>query len=325
MKRVLCLFIALVLALCAASALAEGVDAKIQNVRGNASFTAESYPEIWITPVYADYIITGYDAERYPSKFLRFAPPEGATLLEFRYDLSSLIDFDSLLQYTYYAYDRYAFELFLEKAEPDNIVSDGSDGAAIYIRPDNRRGCALIDIKDQFGGTAKLEIEVYDHTGDLKPDELRQLIVDETARVKTAMALEELDGYWSRGGYQSVELYDDHNEAGLSVNVDGMIITRLATDKLVATAPVEGQSSSVSNTEIAIDSYVRDEATDATLASGTEYRAYTTDYSGYAYFYLKEGKYSGQVYLSIQIDCAPDEFAAKLEEVYGRITLNVEA
>lgn len=321
MKRILYVVMVLVMLLGAVSALAEGaIDAKVQTVRGNASLTVESYPEARITPVYVDYIISRYKPEEYPARFLRFAPPEGATALEFRYDESQFVVFDTLVQYSYFAYDRASFELFLEKAEVENIILDGSDGVAIYFRPDNRRASAMIDIKEQFGGTAKLQIEIYDHTGDLKADDLQKLITDEVKRVQAAMTVEDLDGYWSVGKYSSVELCDVRNDVTLNVNTDGWILTKLSDKRLVVTAPVEG-SSTASDTEISIDSYLNADAIDATLADGTEYKAYNTDYNGYAYFYLKDGKSFGQVYLTIKLACAPDEFATKLEEAYARITI----
>ncbi|MCL2811990.1 MAG: hypothetical protein FWD25_08910, partial [Clostridia bacterium] len=174
MKKILsCLLIAVLCLSLASIAMAEApaagsLKAVQQTIRGNSSWTPESYPEIWITPIFGEYIVEGRDTERYPANFLRFAPPEGTAPLRFEYDYSNLIDFDTLFQYSYQAHDRASYELFLERAEEEeHILADGSDGVAIYVMPSRwGRGRAMIDLKQYFGGTAKLVIEIYDNAGD---------------------------------------------------------------------------------------------------------------------------------------------------------------
>ena len=308
---------------------ANSLNAISENVRNNTSFTVESYPDVWITPVFAEYIIGKNDPEKYPAKFLTFAPLEGTRLMDMRYDSVQMLDNDKLIVYNYFAYDRYAFELFLEKAEPGNIVKDGSDGVAIYIQPDSRRGRALIDLKEQFGGTSKMEIIVDSYDRDIKTDELQTMIEAETERVQTEMKLVDLEGYWSENVYQSITLIADRDPVSVTINTEGLTVVKLDSNQLTTQAFVKERT--VMETQIELDSYSYayskaedgDEAAkDDTLADGTPYKVYNSDYSGYASFTLLEEGERGALYLTIQIGCTPDEFKQKLEEVYAKITVN---
>ncbi len=292
--------------------------AEQQTIRGNSSWTRESYPEIWITPVYSEYIVEGKDAEKYPAKFLRFAPVEGFSPMEFSADYASFINFDTLAQFSYQAMDRASFELFLEKAEKENTLSDGSDGVAIYVIPDGRRGRALIDLKEQFGGTAKLYIEVYDHTGDLTGEQLGESVQAEAQRVMSTMKVEDLNGYWSKGVYSSVTLYDDYAKVSVPVNTTDWTITNASDRSLTALEVVDGE---VIDTVVSIDSfYYKDEAKDAKLADGTPYKVHNMEYNSYAFFFLKDGDPDGKCLL-IKIETDAASFPEKLEKVYARVTM----
>ena len=324
MKRTLCAL--LILALCLASvAMAQApaagsLRAEKQTIDGNSSWTPESYPEIWLTPFSAQYIIEGRDSERYPANFVCFAPPEGTAPRHIAHDIVSVLDFDTLFAYTYAAYDRHSYELFLEKAEEEEyILADGSDGVAIYVMPSRwGRGRAMIDLKPYFGGTAKLTIEIYDNAGDdLSVEELGKLIQDEASRVLGAMELVELDRFWSQGVFSSVDLF---NRSGVSITVDtaDMTITRLEDNKLKNQVLVDG---AVRETEIGLSSPFGEEVEEHTLADGTPYIRDTWDYWSYAYFFIQEGRSGGEVYLQIKIGVPPEAFAAELEKVYPLIAL----
>lgn len=326
MKRILsCLLIAAMFLSLAPVAMAEApavgsLKAEKQTIRGNSSWTPASYPDVWITPIYAEYIVEGKDSEKYPANFLRFPPPEGTSPVRIQYDYTAVINFDTLLSYEYSAYDRASYELFLEKADEENILADGSDGIAIYVSPDRwGRGRAMIDLKPYFGGTAKLCVEVYDNAGsDLSGEELGKLIQDEVERVKAAMELEKLDRYWSQGVYTSVDLFDDHNNVTISVDTTDMTLTRLQDQRLESQVLVDGE---VCSTEISLDSPYADDLEEATLADGTPYLRKTWDYWSDAYFFIQEGRYSGEVHLLIKIGVPPEDFAAELEKVYPLVTL----
>jgi len=326
MKRILSALLILALCLSLASVVtaeapaAGSLRAVQQTIRGNSSWTPESYPEVWITPIFGEYIVEGRDPERYPANFLRFAPPEGAAPVRFEYDFSSLVDFDTLLQYSYQAHDRASYELFLERAEEEHILADGSGGVAVYVAPDRwGRGRAMIDLKPYFGGTSKLWIEIYDNSGsDLSGEELGKLIQDEVARVQAAMEFVELDRYWSQDVYASADLFDDHNNVTITVDTAAMTITRLQDKRLVSQVLVDGK---VRETEIQLSSPYGDDLEEATLADGTPYLRKTWEYWSEAYFFIQEGRYSGEVHLLIKIGVAPEDFAAELEKVYPLVTL----
>lgn len=329
MKRSLCFLICALLMLalagsaaCAEAPAANSLAARYQSVRGNASFTPESYPEVWITPVYADHIITGIDPEKYPAKFLCFSPPEGSAMFKLSYDQSSFINHDALMATYYFAYDRASFELFLEKADEEYILKDGSDGMAIYIQPDSRRARALIDLKPQFGGTSKLEIVLDDYSRDITEAQLKEQIQAEVERVRAEIKLVELDHYWSEGVFESVELHAGYDPVSVVIDTQGLTVTKLEEAKLVYGKP-DGRS--VANTEIAVDSYSyaqdKEESTDEALKDGTAYRCYNSEYVSYASFtLLEEGKH-GPVYLTFRIDCEPEAFTSLLEQAYALVSV----
>ena len=325
MKKILCTLLILALCLGLASAAtaqapaAGSLRAEKQTIRGNSSWTPESYPEIWITPIYAEYIIEGN--ERYPAHFLRFAPPEGAAPLRIDYDYANFIDFDTLFQYSYQAMSRASFESFLEGAERQEehtILLDGSNGVAMYVWPDNRRARAMLSISDHFGGTAMLQIEIYDHTGVLSGDELAKLIQDEAPRVQDAMRFEELDRFWAQGVYASVELFYDFDNVNAVVDTAEMTLVRMQNDRLVSKVMADGE---VRETDIQIGATMYgDDHEEATLTDGTPYMYKAGEYSSEAFFFIKEGRYD-DVYLQIKIYVGPEDFAAELEKVYPLITL----
>lgn len=328
MRKILASLLALMMLTVSAAALAAApaagsLSVTYESVRGNASFTVESYPEIWITPIFDQHIIAGN--EKYPPHFLRFPLPEGTAALEFETDSVALIDHENLLVYSYYAYDRASFEVFLEKAEPDYTIADGTDGVAMYIRPDVRRAYGMIDIKPDFGNTSKLQIIIDDFTRDITEDTLRALIEAEAERIQATMQLEKLDAYWSTDVFSTIDLRGE-SELGVTVDASGLAVTKVEENKLVYMKKIDDRN--VEKTEIAIDGYSyvdsREESEVAThkMADGTEWRVYTSEVTGYAHLtLLEEGKY-GPVYLTVKIDGTPDTFIDKLEAAYGRTTIS---
>lgn len=323
MKRIVSNILAILLiAVLCAPALADGIDVRRETVRGNATFTKDSYPAIWITPVYDDHIIAQVDAEKYPARFLTFAPPEGGCLTKYAYDESDFLNHDQLMSYYYFAYDRASFELFLEDAEEANIIKDGSDGVAMFVQPDSRRARAMIDLKQQFGGTAKLCIILDDHSRDITEAQLRELIQAETERVQAEMKLEEPGRFWSEGAFNSVQIQADRDPFSAIVDVAGLTVTRIEDGKVV-TKVADGRGTK--STEIAIDGYSyphnKMEAVEGTLKDGTGYLGYNSEYTGYATFTLAEDGQYGPVYLTFKIDAEPAEFAEALEAAYARTTV----
>lgn len=321
MKRLLSslLVAILTLALCAPALAAEPEAALFkvekQTVRGNSAWTPESVPEVWLTPYFDEYIVEG--KENYPAEFVRFPVAEGSSPYSFRQDSFGAVNFDTLVSYSYQAYDRASYELFLEKAEADNILADGSDGVAMYIAPDNRRGRAMIDVKSMFGGTAKLTIDVYDNTGDLDGEALTKLIQDETKRVQDAMKHEKLEQYWSKGAFSTVILFDDYAKHEVTLDVKDLTIIDLDDDKMIVME--KNSKGKVDKTKYELTDYLyhEEEAKDAALADGTPYKVYNSEYTGYTSFQLAEGE--KPLILSIEITCDQEEFVAKLEQAYARV------
>lgn len=330
-KKFLCLLCALLMVAVSAGAWAEAPAAgslrvEHQVISGNSAWTAESYPEIWITPIFAEYIIIGN--EDYPGTFMHFAPPEGTLPRELDYDEASFLNFDTLMGYYYAAYDRYSFEVFLEKAQEDSILSDGSDGVAMYVNEESNRASAMIDIKEDFGKTSKLTIDLYDHSRDLSTDDLKAQLQAEVARVQEAMVIETLDHYWSEGVFESVQIANSNDPAVVTIDTTGLNVVSIDEKKMVYQTRVDERNAD--SVTITLDTYSNpyydeEKSAEITLSDGTVMRVTTTDYTGYAGMpVLDEVKYgSGPLYLSITIEATPETFQAKLEEVYARITVEI--
>ncbi|MDR3051694.1 MAG: hypothetical protein LBU67_08220 [Oscillospiraceae bacterium] len=287
-----------------------------KKVRGNSAWTAESYPEIWLTPFFAEYIVE--KNERYPAHFIHFSLRPDTSPYSFTPDSAAAVDFDTLISYNYYVMERASFEVFLEKADPAKTLSDGSDGVAVYTNAEKRRGYAMISLKDQFGGTTKLEIDVYDNTGDLSDTELGKVIQEEAERVRAALTYEELDHYWSQGVFASVELYDSYQGAKVVVDAKGLTLTKLDEQGLQSTVlGPDGQKALQTELEI---TDVYGDTNEAALSDGTPYLVRSTDYTSYAFFKLKEGK-SRPVYLQISVSVGPDDAPAAIEAAYALVQL----
>lgn len=330
-KKFAALAAALLLTLSLAWSLAEnaaGIDARLQYVDSLATYTPESYDTVWVTPVYADYIIAGQYPERNPSRFVCFPAPQGATLGEYRYDSSLLIDDEARVSYLYAAYERISYEVFLEKAEEENIIKDGSDGVAIYIKPDDRRGDALINLKPHFEGTPKLLVTVRSYDRNITGEQLKELITAEAERVQAEMSIVDTERFWSAGVYNAIEIMAyRHPEYAATVRVADKAVTSFAP-QMVITKETEGNNARA--TEIKFDSYSQPhvkeaegdpEVKDAVMADGTAYKYYQTDYTGYASFTMLENGSYDSIYLTVKIDGSREGFAEALEELYARITL----
>lgn len=288
-----------------------------------SSFTAESCPEVWITPAFDEHIITGIDPEKYPSKFLHFTPPANSVLYSFDDNKAVYIDHEARMFYNYYAHDSASFELFLEKADTQNILADGSDEKlAMYVQPDSNRAYALISIEDMFFGTSKVEILLDNYSGEVTASQLKQLIQAEAERVTAEMQAETLEGYWSDGAFKSIQISAKGDPVQATINTSGLIVTVLEGNTL-ETKRADGRM--VYKTEVALDGYSyahsKEDATDATLDDGTPYKRYSSDYTSYASFtVLEEGNY-GPLYLTIKIDTAADSFPQELEKIYALVTV----
>ena len=284
----------------------------------------DGYPEVWLTPVFTDYIVSGYNPEKYPANYIKFALPEGALPHEIEYDEALLFDPDKLIVYYYWVNDRDAFELFLEKAEEGTILLDGSDGVAVYHNKDQATAHAMIDIAEYFGGTAKMRMRMQVQDRSVTPEEAGELMLAEVERVKAKMAFVELGEPWTKEAFTLVELGDGRNSINIVIDTTDLTISvaSLNSHKLITLEPVAfGEKNDTNSVEIDIESSAYGEFTSATMADGTEYLLENREYYSAAFFYLKPGRLSGDMYLKVRIKCEPDAFAQRLEEVMSRITL----
>ena len=312
----------LTLALCI-PALAEPVDMQRQFVRGNSSFTSDSYETVWLTPIYANEMIAGAAPERFPTKFIYFPSPDGYCLTEYGFDKSTFLNTDSLMRIRYLVYDRGDFDMFLEWADDSNVLPYGDASVAVYTNPDKGSAHAMVELDEEFGSVAKLEIIIDNISGMATPDQLKNTILAEVERVQGEIVIEDIGHYWSENLINSVEIaaHDDPFEA--TVDVSGLSVTSLGSNWVVTT---EQSSSGAKSIAIAISQSSRAHgemgAKEGKLKNGTSYVKFTTDITGYATFVLTDkGNNGNPVYLTIIIDCAPDEFDAEVESAFGRMEL----
>lgn len=307
-----------------------GINARQETDRNVAAFSTESYDTVWVTPVFDDYIINGLNPEKYPARFVSFPVPEGAKLVDYRYDSSLLVDVDAMVSYFYGAYDRYSFEVFLEKQPEENILSDGSDGPAVYVDPERRIGAALIDLKPHFEGTPKLEVTVRSYDRSVTKEQLQGLIRAELERVQAAMKVQDTEGFWSKGRYNSIEIRSTRDAAyGAVVDVGGQSVTGFDDHHLVTKWAEDTKMTYA--TEIAIDSYSyphqkagegNANAAEAAMKDGTPYMRYLSDTTGYATFTLLEKEGSDAIYLSVKISAPEGSFDEALETLWSKISVS---
>ena len=304
-------------------ASADAVDMKRQFVRGNASFTAESYETIWITPIYDNPMIAGVAKDKYPTKFFSFSAPDNGCLMEYAYDKSVFINNDSLAVYRYLAYDRGNFEMFLDFVDDDNVLAYGDETVAVYVDPDKGSAHAMLDLDSEFGSTAKLEIIIDHKSGMLLPGQLKDLIIAEVERVQGELSVQNLDHYWSEGMINTITIGADDDPFEAVITVDGYNVTATDTHAVVTKEP-DGSGAKTISVAIARTSRAHSEmsAREGKLSDGKPYLKYNAEYTGYATFTLTEKGNDGRpVYFTVAIDCRSDEFDAELEALFGRVQL----
>ena len=333
MKKFTAAVLALVLVLALTlPVLAEGkapLNVEREVIRGNSSWTKESYPEVWLTPYFAEYVIEG--KEDYPPVFLNFPPPEGASPLSFDPDDAAFLDHDTLMGYYYSVTDRYSFEVFLEDVPEERIIKDGSDGVAMFVVEDSRRAKGLIDIKKDFGKTAKMMVELYDHSGSLSDEKKSEALQAEMERLLATMKAVTLEEYWSKDAFGTVQLYVDRQDIVAEVDASGLIVTKIDENEIVFMG--KNAAGKVEESEIRLDSYSYanskeeggEPTTRETMADGREFLVFNTDYTGYAAsVVIEKDRYDRPLFIAIDGDSAPAEFPAKLVLLYDRVTLHPE-
>ena len=305
------------------SAVAEAVDMRRQFVRGNASFTSDSYETVWLTPVFVNEMIGKSAPEKYPTKFIHFPSPDNFCLTEYTYDKSVFLNTDSLMRIRYLVYDRGNFEMFLEWADDENVLNYGGENVAVYTNPDKGSAHAMIDLDEQFGSTAMVELIVDNISGMSTPDQLKNFILEEVERVQDELVIEDIGHYWSENLVNSVEIaaVDDPFEA--VVDVSGFSVTDMGGNWVVTKEP-DGTGAKTITITITDSSRAHREmgASEGKLENGTSYVKYTTEFTGYATFVLTDKGNNGKpVYLTITIDCSPDEFDDEVADAFGRLKL----
>ena len=225
MKKLLALLMGLMLLCGIAAAHAEAELPYLETVDqdmyiNQTLLTAESYPQVCISPFSAYSLFEStYDEPWY----VTFPAPEGAQCNEFTVDSCGFLDVNNAYQYYYQATDSYSYETFLNKCEDEsNIILDGSDKIAAYIKPDYGNAYALLGL-DEIKRGAKLYVTVsMDLYRKLPEDSRAQTLADfikaEAERIKGSMTCATSDKYWTDGAYKGVKLY--------SVSIPGMTLVQ---------------------------------------------------------------------------------------------------
>lgn len=213
MKKLIAVLMGLML-LCGAAAGAEEalpyLETQDQNVYfGSTLLTEGSYPQVCISP-YSTYAL--FESDRNEPWYVTFPAPDGAQCSQFTVDSCHFLDLENLRQISYQAMESYSYETFLNKCEDEsNIILDGSDKKAAYIKPENGNAYALLGL-DEIARGAKLYVSVHlDTIRKIAEDEragiLTDLITKEVDRISGGMSCVKLDRYWTDGAYQGVKLF----------------------------------------------------------------------------------------------------------------------
>ena len=344
MKKLIALLLGLALLCGCAAAFAEGEELPYLETVPNDNYyggvttlTDASYPQVCISPFNA-YELFARDKKE--PMYVTFPCPEGVACSGFAVDSSdfAIVDTNNCdREYFYQATTSYSYEVFLSKVEDEsNILMDGSNGVAAYIKPDSNRAYALFGL-DEIEKSAKLYVQMYlvnqrDKTDEEKVEALKTAITEEVARLQGSMAIVKADKLWTDGTYKGVNLYiknapGQHLKMDLpemTFHFDGVefggkpFVTRVNKSAFDACVSVNREKNV--NIEAAVDTYSyvyynREESdiTKATLSDGNEWGIYVANdkdgkpYSVHAARVLYTVDNNGEAqpyYLTIQMDCA---------------------
>lgn len=274
MKKLVALFLSLLMLLTAVSALAEDglyIRQLPSYTYSKPTLTPESYPEIRLNPNSSYKFFTDYSPA--DPIFVCFPGPAGAMAQEFDTDSALYADETNAIQYSYQVKSSASWEEFVNQAEEDDyILADGGDGLAAYIDPSRRQAYGMVATRE-FGKSSKLEITMQlDALSSKMPQDtiitaLTDAILPEVTRVKEQMHYETLAPFWSDGAYSGVKLLESRDYS-FQINVPfpiqtlyysdnttksiGMTVTRLRYGTLYGTYNF-GEGNYI-ETEISIDS-----------------------------------------------------------------------
>lgn len=355
MKKLVALFLSLLMLLTAVSALAEdGLYMRQLPVYtySNPVLTPESYPEVRLNPSYAYKFFTDYDPA--DPVFVCFPGPAGAAVYEFDTDKATYSDETNAIQYNYRVKASASWEEFVNQAEEDDyILADGSEGLAAYIDPSRRQAYGMLATKE-FGKSSKLEITMQlDALSSKMPqdtiiDALTNAILPEVTRVKEQMHYETLAPFWSDGLFSGIKLLESRDYS-FQINVPfpvqtlyysdgtsksiGMTVTRLNYGTLAGTYNFsEGH---YIDTEISLDTnpfaiYKMNDndpdAKEAAFSNGRTCYVYLSRLTesgktSYAYCSIPLGikdRYDKDIYLTIHMDGEDIEWGS-VEDFLGDV------
>lgn len=363
MKRLIAVLTGLVMLCGIAAACAEEtlpyLETQNQDVYINSTILTEaSYPQVCISPYSAYSIIESSYKEPW---FVTFPGPAGASCSEFYVDSCQYFDLENYRQYFYQATDSYSYETFLNKcSDESNIVLDGSDKIAAYIKPDNGSAYGLLGL-DEIERGAKLYVQIRLDTirkvaEEERADLLKGIITEEVNRIRDSMACTKLDQYWTIGAFRGVKLFS-YSIPGMTVTQDlpeinfhfdgqdfggKMFITSVDGEQYNAYVVKDSELAVTIKAEINSYSYVfynreESEYTMATLVDGSEWGIYVSNekdgkpYSVYASRVLSsKDKYGNDnpTYFTFQVSASSgrmvwadvDAFKADLNTLVQSVT-----
>ena len=328
----------------------------LKNYYTGISLTAESYPQVCISPYSSGGLFESDSKEPW---YAVFPCPDGALCTEFDTSSCFLIDGENDKQYGYNLYDDYSYESFLNKCEDENnIVLDGSDKVAAYISPKGSKAYLLFGV-DEIKKGAKLYVMIY--LGGLSRAEeeekaslLKEAALAETERLLGNIVCEKKDTFWTDGAYSGVKIVSE-NVKGLTMTVkmdnaafhftEGEVSGTIFPVKVYSDCldfyAVKDRKTSVSM-EVKVETYSpvfynreESEITRATLSDGNEWGIYAGNiddngrpFNVYASRILSQEDPDRPVYLNIQLDPSwglywadMDAFKADLDGILPLIQL----
>ena len=269
---------------------------------------------IVLSPIYTIGIVNG--VKNFPPRFLAFEKPDGTApfgIGESAYYYNASNNF----VYAYMTTDNVDYEAFLEENSTEKITDTGSDAVVMFWNDSFNSVDVILDISDEFGRPAKLAFTLFCPSGTSKEDVI-EYAKSELARIESEMVIFDLEQFWTVDMFSSIELFDESNGFGLTLDVSGLIVSVALLESIHLYSEKDG-----SFCYVIIDTYGGDipEGYKETITpAGNTVFFNEGETSLYAYYKIKIPEDNSKYYLRISADSLSDTPLAIVDDIIERIT-----
>ena len=222
MKRIISLFLCVVMLCGIAAAAAEGSLPYMEMFENDVPYrrykvlTQGSYPQVCISP-YSEGRLYEWDMPEKPLFAVFPAPTADSYCRAFSVTYATFEDLkgDRRFQYGFRS-SYWTFDKFLDKVtEKDLILLDGSGGAAVYLSPEYGQAHALIAVAGiETADKLEITVDIKDYLQVEMQDRIRKLteaIIPEVTRLQSEVKVIQMDRYWTDGAYRGIRFFASDN------------------------------------------------------------------------------------------------------------------